>query len=127
MPQAYSPTQLRCASRREFLANTGKLALVGAAGWVASPLCLGLASPQQGPDVRVAIVGTGLAGLACCSRRPLGYAKGTERTCLDANNRVGGRCFSLDGFFPGQVAKPGAGSIDNLHKTLLGYAGTGQL
>ena len=107
------------ASRREFLANTGKLALVGAAGWVASPLRLGLASPRQGPDVRVAIVGTGLAGLACGDELNM---KGIKADLYDANNRVGGRCFSLDGFFPGQVAERGGEFIDNLHKTLLGYA-----
>ncbi len=113
------PHTAGCASRREFLANTGKLALVGAAGWVASPLCLGLASPRQGPDVRVAIVGTGLAGLACGDELNM---KGIKADLYDANNRVGGRCFSLDGFFPGQVAERGGEFIDNLHKTLLGYA-----
>lgn len=39
-----------------------------------------------------------------------------------AHNRVGGRCFSLDGFFPVQVAERGGEFIDNLHKTMLGYA-----
>ena len=40
----------------------------------------------------------------------------------DAANRTGGRCFSLRGFFPGQVAERGGEFIDNLHKTMLGYA-----
>ncbi|MCI0562490.1 MAG: FAD-dependent oxidoreductase, partial [Nitrososphaera sp.] len=35
--------------------------------------------------------------------------------------RVGGRCFSLRNFFPGQVAERGGEFIDNLHKTMLGY------
>jgi monoamine oxidase len=58
-------TDARRDSRREFLANTGKLAMVGAVGWGASPLRLGLPYPLTGPAVRVAIVGAGLAGLAC--------------------------------------------------------------
>jgi monoamine oxidase len=107
------------ASRREFLANTGKLALVGGVGWVASPLRLGMASPRPGPAVRVAIVGAGLAGLACGDELSM---KGITADLYDANNRVGGRCFSLDGFFPGQVAERGGEFIDNLHKALLGYA-----
>jgi monoamine oxidase len=112
-------TAARRASRREFLANTGKLAVVGAVGWVASPLRFGLAGPPPGPAVRVAIVGAGLAGLACGDELNM---NGIKADLYDANNRVGGRCFSLDGFFPGQVAERGGEFIDNLHKTLLGYA-----
>jgi monoamine oxidase len=112
-------TAARRASRREFLANTGKLAVVGAVGWAASPLRLGLAGPPPAPAVRVAIVGAGLAGLACGDELDM---NGIKADLYDANNRVGGRCFSLDGFFPGQVAERGGEFIDNLHKTLLGYA-----
>jgi len=54
----------RRASRREFLANMGKLAVVGAIGSVVWPLRRTLAAPS-GPDVNIAIVGAGLAGLAC--------------------------------------------------------------
>jgi monoamine oxidase len=35
---------------------------------------------------------------------------------------VGGRCFSLSGKFPGQVVERGGELIDNLHKTMIGYA-----
>ncbi|MBI4522503.1 MAG: FAD-dependent oxidoreductase [Deltaproteobacteria bacterium] len=106
-------------SRREFLANMGKLAVIGAVDWAASPLRLGLAAPRPSPAVRVAIVGAGLAGLACGDELNM---NGIKADLYDANNRVGGRCFSLDGFFPGQVAERGGEFIDNLHKTLLGYA-----
>jgi monoamine oxidase len=112
-------TDARRASRREFLANTGKLAAVGAVGWGASPLRLGMAYPLTGPAVRVAIVGTGLAGLACGDEL---NRNGIKADLYDANIRAGGRCFSLDGFFPGQVAERGGEFIDNLHKTMLGYA-----
>jgi monoamine oxidase len=78
-----------------------------------------LAASPSGPDVRIAIVGAGLAGLTCGDEL---NKNGIKADVYDANNRVGGRCFSLAGFFPGQVAERGGEFIDNLHKTLLGYA-----
>ena len=61
----------------------------------------------------------GLAGLACgdALRR-----KGVQATLYDASDRVGGRCWSLRNFFPGQVAERGGEYIDNPHKTMLHYA-----
>jgi monoamine oxidase len=109
----------RRASRREFLANMGKLAVVGAIGSSVPPLRLGMTAPPPSPGLRVAIVGAGLAGLACADELKM---NGIRADLYDANNRVGGRCFSLDGVFPGQVAERGGEFIDNLHKTLLGYA-----
>ena len=107
------------ASRREFLGTMGKLAVAGAIGSVAWPLRRTLAAPASGPDVNIAIVGAGLAGLACGDEL---RKNGINATLYDANNRVGGRCFSLRGFFPDQVAERGGEFIDNLHKTMLGYA-----
>jgi len=40
----------------------------------------------------------------------------------DAGTRPGGRCHSLRGVFPGQVAERGGEFIDNPHTTMLGYA-----
>jgi monoamine oxidase len=109
----------RHVGRREFLANMGKLVVVAGIGPVAWPLRHTLAAAPRGPDVRIAIVGAGLAGLACGDELK---DSGIDATLYDASNRVGGRCFSLAGFFPGQVAERGGEFIDNLHKTLLGYA-----
>ncbi|MGH7801961.1 MAG: flavin monoamine oxidase family protein [Thermodesulfobacteriota bacterium] len=109
----------RRASRRDFLGTMGKLAVAGAIGSVAWPLRRTLAAPNQGPDVSIAIVGAGLAGLACGDEL---RKNGIDPTIYDANSRVGGRCFSLSGFFPGQVAERGGEFVDNLHKTMLGYA-----
>jgi monoamine oxidase len=67
----------------------------------------------------VGIVGAGLAGLACADELT---RAGVVPTVYDASTRVGGRCHSLRGFFPGQVAERGGEFIDNLHKTMLGYA-----
>ena len=109
----------RRASRRDFLGTMGKLAVAGAIGSVAWPLRRTLAAPNQGPDVSIAIVGAGLAGLACGDEL---RKNGINATLYDATSRVGGRCFSLRNFFPGQVAERGGEFIDNLHKTMLGYA-----
>src|SRR5262245_6600918 len=70
-------------------------------------------------NATVAIVGAGLAGLACADRLA---ARGIAATVYDAAPRAGGRCFSLRGRFPGQVVERGGELIDNLHKTMIGYA-----
>ncbi len=109
----------RRAGRREFLANMGRLAAVGAMGSVAWPLRLAPAAPRPSRTVKVAIVGAGLAGLACADELS---RNGIKATLYDASTQVGGRCSSLADFFPGQVAERGGEFIDNLHKTMLGYA-----
>jgi len=102
--------------RRDFLALTA----VSAFGAVAAgQIDRTYAAPKTGANVKVGIVGAGLAGLAC------GYElkkKGISATLYDANDRVGGRCFSLSGYFPGQIVERGGEFIDNLQKTMLGYA-----
>jgi monoamine oxidase len=108
----------RRMSRREFLRTTGRLAAAGAIGSAGWPMGSALAAAAK-TAVNVAIVGAGLAGLACADEL---QRNGIVATIYDANNRVGGRCFSLSGFFPGQVAERGGEFIDNLHKTMLGYA-----
>jgi monoamine oxidase len=47
---------------------------------------------------RVAIVGAGLAGLACAD---VLAARGVTATIFEGSARAGGRCFSLSGVFPG--------------------------
>jgi monoamine oxidase len=106
------------ASRREFLANMGKLAVVGGIGSVARPLRHALVAPPLGPDVSC----DRGAGLRPPPAGTSSNHNGIHATLYDASNRVGGRRFSLGGFFPGQVAERGGEFIDNLHKTLLGYA-----
>ena len=78
-----------------------------------------LPARRNGSAVDVGIVGGGLAGLACADA--LAGNRATV-TIYDANTRTGGRCLSLRGFFPGQVAERGGEFIDNLHKTMLQYA-----
>jgi monoamine oxidase len=73
----------------------------------------------------VGIVGAGLAGLACADELA---RRGVAAVIHEASGRAGGRCFSMGGAFPGpvefpgQVVERGGEFIDNLHKTMLGYA-----
>jgi monoamine oxidase len=97
-------------TRRQFLA-------AGAASTVGLAFPVSAAQPRAAVDV--GIVGAGLAGLSCAYE--LARA-GIAATVYDAASRVGGRCSSLRGFFPGQVAELGGEFIDNPHKTMLGYA-----
>lgn len=106
-------------SRRRFL-ETGTTAIAGtAAFWYASRLAPAFASKPAAGAPSVAIVGAGLAGLACATEL---RRRGVVATLFDANDRVGGRCYSLSGVFPGQVAERGGEFIDTFHKTMLGYA-----
>ncbi len=108
-------------SRREFLA----LSAASTLGVVVNNWDNAIAAPPVKSEVKVGIVGAGLAGLACANELK---KNGIMATLYDANNRVGGRCFSLGGSFggagsfPNQVVEKGGEFIDNLHKTMLGYA-----
>jgi monoamine oxidase len=114
----------RGTSRREVLAGATRLAALGALGAAAGPVGRALAVPRP-PSGDVAIVGAGLAGLACGDEL---RRFGVRATIYEASERVGGRCFSLGGAFPGlvtfpgQVAERGGEFIDTAHKIMIGYA-----
>src|SRR5688500_17962543 len=91
--------------RRTFLTGFGAAA-VGST--LPRPAFAVTASP------RIAIVGAGLAGLACADRL---RERGVAATVYEAATRPGGRCWSLHQTFPGQVVERGGELIDNLHKT----------
>jgi len=114
---AYLHSQ-RDVTRRQFLADVGKLAGVGAVAGMFDPLSRVFAAAPAAPQISVGIVGAGLAGLACAYELK---RQGVRATLFDAASRVGGRCWSLRDFFPGQVAERGGEFIDTPHKTLLGY------
>jgi monoamine oxidase len=110
---------VRKSKRREFLGDLGKLTLVGGSIGVGSGYFHQALAARPSVDAKIAIVGAGLAGLAC------GYElqkAGINATLYEASERTGGRCYSLLDVFPGQVAERGGEFIDNLHKTMLGYA-----
>ncbi|WP_413175057.1 flavin monoamine oxidase family protein [Anabaena azotica] len=109
----------RRSKRREFLADIGKLTLIGGTLGVGSGYFDHALAAPSAVNAKIAIIGAGLAGLTC------GYElqkRGIKATIYEASERAGGRCYSLENLFPGQVAERGAELIDNLHKTILGYA-----
>jgi monoamine oxidase len=68
---------------------------------------------------RIAIVGGGLAGLACADRL---QSKGFAATVYDGAQRLGGRCSTNRTLVPGMACENGGELIDTAHKTMLGYA-----
>jgi monoamine oxidase len=106
-------------SRRLFLLGAGAAGATLALGTITDfPLRIADAKPLPA-SLSVGIVGAGLAGLACADALK---TRGIRASVYEAATRAGGRCWSLRGFFPGQVAERGGELIDNLHKTMLGYA-----
>jgi monoamine oxidase len=105
--------------RREWLKTVTRTGALGATALMTGPAQRILASARPASSLDVGIVGAGLAGLSCADTLAAG---GIVATVYDANSRTGGRCWSLRGVFPGQVAERGGEFIDNLHKTMLQYA-----
>lgn len=106
-------------SRRQFLLGAGATGATLALGTITDfPLRVADAKPLPS-SLSVGIVGAGLAGLACADTLK---TRGIRASVYEASDRAGGRCWSLRGVFPGQVAERGGELIDNLHKTMLGYA-----
>jgi monoamine oxidase len=100
------------ASRRQFL---GGAAAVAAAA-LARPR-RALSAPASAAGKRIAIIGGGLAGLACADRL---QSKGVQATVYEGNRRLGGRIWTQPmGAHFGEV---GGEMIDNAHKTVLAYA-----
>jgi monoamine oxidase len=108
----HQDTQARAVSRREFLGTAGAAALA-----VAAPF--GAPAPALAAAPRVAIVGGGLAGLACADRL---QSKGVSAVVYEAASRLGGRCFSNRTLVSGMACENGGELIDTAHKTMLGYA-----
>lgn len=102
-------------SRRDFLRTTGSAALgVGIVG------CRGGRAPGGRGDEEVIIVGAGIAGLTAGWRL---VQAGVPVRILEAQERVGGRMYSLRGHFAaGQVAELGGELIDSGHVAIRAMA-----
>src|SRR5215217_525178 len=70
------------------------------------------------PGKRVMIIGGGMAGLVAAYE--LARA-GHDPLVLEAQNRVGGRVYTLRNFAPGLYAEAGAMRIPRVHDLTLGY------
>lgn len=116
---------LRDAARRRLMkgavagAATAAAGVVGPTAFAAAAQVTRTAYARLTKTRGVAVVGAGLAGLSCA----LELARnGVGTKVYEAGGRVGGRCWSLRGFFPGQVAERGAEFIGASHQVMLGYA-----
>ena len=109
----------RTITRRELL-RRGGLAAAGAfaatsLGFARAP---GAAAARK--DASVVVIGAGLAGLSCVYRL---HRHGIAATLYEAQERIGGRCFSLRGFFDaGQTAEHGGQYIDSRHHHIRSLA-----
>jgi monoamine oxidase len=101
--------------RREFLKQMAAGACVAGVSGVAGRVAW--AAPRTSGSI--GIVGAGLAGLLCADRLA---GNGVAANVYEAGTVVGGRCRSLRGVFPGQVAELGGELIDTSHTTMRGLA-----
>ncbi|MBI3205125.1 MAG: FAD-dependent oxidoreductase [Myxococcales bacterium] len=104
----------RAFSRRVFLGGAA-----AGAGVLLGVVPGARAAGKYATNARIAILGGGLAGLACADTL---RAQGVSATLYEAHaTRVGGRVYS-NRSFTGQVAENGGELIDNQHKLMLAYA-----
>jgi monoamine oxidase len=113
--------EARRIARREFLTAAGATAAtvfgIGALG-TALPI-RAFAKAAHAP--RIVIVGGGLAGVTCAYRL---WQAGIASTLYEANANVGGRTWTLRGFFDdGQIAENGGEFISSEHKAIAKLAG----
>ena len=103
-------------TRRQML---GGAAAVGAAGAVAAMAASpAAAAAKDGP--KVVVIGAGLAGLSCTYRL---RQAGVRAHLYDAQERLGGRCWSITDFFEnGQTAEHGGQYVDSRHTQLRALA-----
>jgi monoamine oxidase len=112
--EEHESTARRALSRRLFLGGAA-----AGAGVMLGVVPGARAAGKYATNARIAILGGGLAGLACADAL---RAKGVTATIYEAHaSRVGGRVYS-NRSFGAQVAENGGELIDNQHKLMLGYA-----
>jgi monoamine oxidase len=74
--------------------------------------------PRTGEPKRVVVIGAGIAGLVAAYELK---RAGHEPVVLEAQQRVGGRVYTMRGFAPGLYGEAGAMRIPRVHDLTLGY------
>lgn len=116
MARRLLPRLRRLAQGARPLDRRTVLAGLGAAGLFSCVKRDGLIRAEALPS-RVAIVGGGLAGLACATRL---LTKGVGVTLYEANKRVGGRTYTDTTSFAGRSVDLGGTFVDSWHEQLRG-------
>ena len=110
------PSSRSRPSRRGVLKG---VAALGAAGAVTALGASGAAAAER-RAARVVVVGAGLAGLSATYRL---RSHGINAVLYDAQDRLGGRCWSITDFFDhGQTAEHGGQFVDSRHTQLRALA-----
>jgi monoamine oxidase len=111
--EAYARVVESRTTRRELLKKT-TAAGVAVAG--ASTMGRFAKAAQAATEVRIAVVGAGLAGLTCAYRlKQAGFAAQLYEAHA---TRVGGRCWTIRSFADGQLAEHGGELIDQGHQAM---------
>jgi monoamine oxidase len=112
--------ELLDAAREHRVDITRRRLLQGSGAALVLAGCKTMPSPMQPKGEEVAIVGAGIAGLTAAWRL---RQHGVRVRVYEAQNRVGGRMFSLPNHFPdGQVVELGGELIDTGHVRLRALA-----
>ena len=103
-------------TRRQVLAGAATVTAAGAL----SSLGAGQAAAGERNTPKVVVVGAGLAGLSATYRL---RSEGVNAKLYDAQERLGGRCWSITDFFDnGQTAEHGGQFVDSRHTQLRALA-----
>jgi monoamine oxidase len=109
-------------TRRQLTLGAAELAAAGALAACSSddPREQAYDPGEQARDVRVAVIGAGIAGLHCAYRL---QQSGIDVTVYEATTRVGGRMFTArDEDYADQTFELGGELIDSNHATMLALA-----
>ncbi len=115
--------RLSTINRRDFLRTAGVVGAAGATMAVSGGLAFSPFSARANAATapKVLIVGAGLAGIRAAHY--MYRVKGIAATIYEGNDRAGGRCWSLRGFFDqGQIVEHGGAFINTQHTTTRSLA-----
>jgi monoamine oxidase len=114
----------RHVTRRRFVGAAGAAAGAALAGVVATPAHAAESATGSSSAARIVIVGGGLAGLRCAHKLWTGGPNPIAATLYEADTtHLGGRCWSLRGYFGGgQVHEHGGSFVSSTDTETLALA-----